>query len=241
MDIDDDGVTDPTAEFGELFEGQTVAFENELVGHDADDMLGTITHDLGITSGPHHHRSSHHSSDHDILAANLNFVPDDYLHGQQIVMDHDNQEYLQEVSGMDDQGQHQNTNAHNHVQNDGTLGTGDAIQTQIYMHSNSTQQEHHQVQMHVNSDGMQGATMMYEYNHNQIQGDVDQPSMEPPVPPEPVPEEPKVKKKVKVVKDVEYFTNENMERYLKRRGFKSVSGFKNILLIYLKLHFCLLL
>lgn len=229
MDIDEDGVTDPTAEFGDLFEGQTVAFENELVGHDADDVLGAISHDLGITSGTHH-RPGNHPSDHDILAANLSFVPDDYLHGQQIVMDHENSSEYMALQGVTVDAPQ---NLNNQQPDDSNSTNNDANQ-QLYM-----QPEQEVVDQPTNVEEVTNNTQLtYEYNYNQVQQEPEVTETEPtskevPTPPEPVPEVPKVKRKIKIVKDVEYFTNENMQRYMKRRGFKSVSGYCVLVVIFL--------
>lgn len=211
MDIDDDAVTDPAAEFGELFEGQTVAFESELGGHDADDVLGAIGHEIGLATSSHHHRSSHHPSDHEILAANLPFVPDDYFQHQQIVIDGE-MVPISDVTGLvDHQGQ---AFPQQHL---------DGLGQQIYIHSGAIENQMEMV------DGTQAANAQISYKIIPVTlpNQVETGTIPPELPFLQIKQEPQLKSKIKVLKDVKYFTNENMERYMKRRGFQSVRFFKN--------------
>jgi len=209
MDIDDEGVTDPSAEFGDLFEGQTVAFESELGG----DVLGDIGHELGHSSHHHHHHHIHHHgastshpSDHEILnSANLAFPPDEYLQHQQIVIEGNNSEYMVSVPDTDGGCQL--------VQEDGSG-------QHVYVQNVHLTQE--QIMEGVVEACGSSAPL---YNYETVT--VDQPETArirevPLVEEQKVEETVKVKKKVKRVKDVEYFTKENMKSYLKRRGFSRV-------------------
>ncbi|CAL8083495.1 unnamed protein product [Orchesella dallaii] len=206
MDIGDEGVADPSAEFGDLFEGQTVAFESELGGH-ADDVLGVIGHGHNVRGHPiHHHRvSSHHPSDHEILSTNMSFGSDEYLQHQQIVIDGDSSEYMVTVPDANLQLRGENE------------GPPDSVQ-QIYVHSNHEQMDG------VVGTSISSAVQMYNYEtftQSAATVLITSPSTR-------TNEGTKIKEKVKRVKNVEYFTNENMKMYLKRRGFCRVSQIVSI-------------